>query len=68
MFSKNINLIFFFIFQNVLFYVISDDDQWAKDNLVNESYQVYYAGSGGTSFSQNDKIGKSRKIFELSLL
>lgn len=33
------------IFQNVLFYVLSDDYKWAQDNLESISDSIYFTGA-----------------------
>jgi hypothetical protein len=51
-------------FQNVLFYVLTDDVEWAEENLINSEEHIYYVGSRETdtlddlSLSYNDQIGK----------
>ena len=57
---NNFNLMF--NFQNVIFYVLSDDPKWVQQTLVNEANQIFYVGSqmsSGNKFSETDKIGST---------
>jgi hypothetical protein len=36
-----------FLFQNIIFYIVSDDPDWCKENLEREN--VFFAGSAKTS-------------------
>ncbi len=54
------------LFQNVLFYVLTDDTKWAKETLVNPDEHIYYVGSSetdtldGLSLSNTDQVGNSK--------
>ncbi len=53
-----------FFFQYVLFYVLTDDVEWAEKTLINHEKGIYYVGSketstiDGLSLSNNDQIGE----------
>jgi hypothetical protein len=57
-------------FQYVLFYVLTDDVEWAEKTLINHEKGIYYVGSkenstiDGLSLSKNDQIGE---LYLLSL-
>ena len=53
----------------MLFYVLTDDVEWAEENLINLDEHIYYAGSketntiDGLSLSNRDQIGNFFNFF-----
>ena len=62
---KIANVILNIVWQNPLFYVLSDDPDWATSNIVDEGSHIFYAGSedpmGQPQLSPSD--GKGEKHF-----
>ena len=57
--------VFLTFFQNPLFYILSDDPDWAQANLENVTQDIFFSGSqkqipetSQISFNSTDEIGK----------
>jgi len=58
------------MFQSLIFYVVSDDPQWCKANVIPLGEDIYFAGHENTSPDGQKSISavKNFKVFSIKLM
>ena len=49
-------------FQNIIFYVVSDDEKWVKKNLENSSQNIFYVGAKKKSFVNQETFNATEQL------